>query len=126
MKPILCLDFDGVIHSYTSGWQGIDVVPDPIVPGALAFMLEALHHFDVVIFSSRSRNSQGINAMREWLKKEAGNTWYESLEGPGIEDVRFVTEKPAAIVTLDDRAITFTGVFPAISQLQSFKPWNKG
>jgi len=28
-KPILCLDFDGVIHSYSSGWKGADVIPDP-------------------------------------------------------------------------------------------------
>ena len=28
-KPILCLDFDGVVHSYTSGWKGADVIPDP-------------------------------------------------------------------------------------------------
>ena len=53
-KPTLVLDFDGVIHSYTSGWKGADVIPDPPVDGAIAFMLGALLHFDVVIFSSRS------------------------------------------------------------------------
>jgi hypothetical protein len=26
-KPILCLDFDGVLHSYSSGWKGADVIP---------------------------------------------------------------------------------------------------
>ena len=28
-KPTIILDFDGVIHSYTSGWQGADVIGDP-------------------------------------------------------------------------------------------------
>ena len=124
-KPILCLDFDGVVHSYTSRWQGADVIPDPPVPGAIAFMLGALHHFDVTIFSSRSNQPGGLAAMQKWLKEHAGNAWYESPEGPGLEDVRFVTEKPPAMVTLDDRALTFTGIFPAISQLKAFKPWNK-
>lgn len=124
-KPILCLDFDGVIHSYTSRWQGADVVPDPPVEGALAFMLGALHHFDVVIFSSRSHQAGGINAMKDWLKKHAGGCWYESPAGPGIEDVRFVKEKPPAMVSIDDRALTFTGTWPALADLQAFKPWNK-
>lgn len=125
MKPILCLDFDGVIHSYTSRWQGADVVPDPPVDGAIAFMLEALEHFDVTIFSSRSNQPGGLEAMRSWLKHHAGGCWYESPAGPGLEDVRFVTEKPPAMVTLDDRALTFTGSWPAMQALLSFKPWNK-
>jgi hypothetical protein len=124
-KPILCLDFDGVIHSYSSGWKGADIIPDDPVDGAIAFMLDALRRFDVVIFSSRSNQKGGINAMRAWLKGHAGNAWYESPCGAGIEDVRFVTEKPAAMVTIDDRAVTFTGQWPCVADLLAFKPWNK-
>lgn len=124
-KPILCLDFDGVVHSYQSRWLGAAVIPDPPVEGAIAFMLEALNHFDVVIFSSRSNQPGGTEAMVEWLKYHAGQTWYESPAGPGLESVRFVKEKPPAMVTLDDRAITFTGEWPSMASLNSFKPWNK-
>jgi hypothetical protein len=124
-KPILCLDFDGVIHSYSSGWKGADVIPDPPVEGAIAFMLNALHHFDVVIFSSRSNQAGGLKAMQQWLRQHAMGAWYESPAGPGLEDIRFVTEKPSAMVTLDDRAITFEGTWPHIETLKTFKPWNK-
>src|SRR5271163_3111820 len=91
-KQILCLDFDGVIHSYTSGWKGADVISDPPVPGAIAFMLSALIYFKVVIFSSRSHQRGGTDAMRRWLKEQAGNTWYETPAGPGLEEIAFVTE----------------------------------
>src|SRR5882672_3079773 len=37
-KPILCLDFDGVLHSYSSGWKGADVIPDAPTPGMAAFL----------------------------------------------------------------------------------------
>ena len=66
-KPILCLDFDGVIHSYTSGWQGARSIPDMPVLGALEFIVEALNHFQVCIYSSRSRYLGGKRAMKRWL-----------------------------------------------------------
>ncbi len=124
-KPILCLDFDGVLHSYSSGWKGADVIPDPPVAGAIAFMLSALHHFQVVIFSSRSHQAGGQTAMQKWLRESAGSAWYESPAGPGIEDVRFVNEKPPAMITIDDRALTFDGTWPDIEALKAFQPWNK-
>ena len=119
-KPILCLDFDGVIHSYASGWQGADVVTDPPVPGAIQWLKLAILVFDVQIFSSRSNHEGGIEAMRGWLSK-----WEEKECDSGVlvSAVSFPKEKPPAHVTLDDRAITFTGRWPYLSDLVAFKPW---
>lgn len=125
-KPTLCLDFDGVVHSYSSGWKGARNIPDPPVDGALSFMAEALvSGWDVVIHSSRARYWGGISAMRAWLKAYAGNMYYDSPAGDGLERVRFVRWKPSALVTLDDRAITFDGTWPSLDTLRSFQPWNK-
>jgi hypothetical protein len=124
-KPILCLDFDGVIHSYSSGWKGADVIPDPPVEGAISFMLGALRHFDVQIYSSRSNQTGGIRAMNNWLREYAGAAWYETPDGPGLEDVKFPKAKPAAFIGIDDRVLTFDGTWPELKTLQEFKPWNK-
>lgn len=127
-KPILCLDFDGVIHSYKSGWKGARNIPDLPVEGAIDFMLEALRAgWDVVIHSSRARYWGGIRAMRGWLKEHAGMAWYEAGLGmfDGLEMVRFARWKPSALITIDDRAITFTGRWPTMQSLKDFKPWNK-
>jgi hypothetical protein len=124
-KPILCLDFDGVIHSYTSGWQGPAIIPDPPVPGAIAFILQALQHFDVVISSSRCSQKGGIAAMKAYLYHHGDAAYRECPDGPGLEAVRFSVEKPPAMVTIDDRALTFDGIFPTSEMLLAFKPWNK-
>lgn len=125
-KPILCLDFDGVIHSYSSGWKGAKVILDPPVPGAMAFLEKAVDHFTVHIFSSRSNQEGGLKAMMEWtlnhLHREvplAANSTFVDIVWP--------TEKPAAMVSIDDRAITFSGDwsdYDPVALLQ-FKPWNK-
>lgn len=124
-KPILCLDFDGVVHSYSSGWKGADTIPDLPVEGAIAFMLGALRHFDVAIYSSRSAQPSGVAAMKRWLRHHAGQAWHETPDGPGLEDVRFPVSKPAAFVSIDDRALTFDGTWPDFQTLKEFVPWNK-
>lgn len=123
-KPILCLDFDGVIHSYTSPWKASDIIPDPPVPGALEFIQEATKNFRVCIYSTRSNTESGLRAMQYWLEdhiiKEYGSSnlsWHRQIEFP--------SSKPSAIVTLDDRALTFDGTWPSMETLLSFKPWNK-
>ncbi len=121
-KPILCLDFDGVIHSYSSGWKGARNIPDPPVPGALDFICEALANgWDVVIHSSRSRHWGGITAMRKWLRQHAGNQW--DCIGASICDVRFARFKPSALLTIDDRAMRFSGAWPSMEACKEFKPF---
>lgn len=120
MKPILVLDFDGVIHSYTSGWKGADNIPDPPVDGAIMFIDRALDHFKVAVFSSRSAQPGGTHAMRKWLRKH----WLEAgLPGDREAMIEWPIEKPAAFLTIDDRALPFDGTWPDIEELKNFEPW---
>ena len=148
-KPILCLDFDGVLHSYSSGWKGPRNIPDPPVPGAIEWLRHALYYFDVQILSSRSHYWFGRAAMRRWLilhmtewldshvqrgwpplpgiDLDWGEPYDDALRHAAESVVRLVgfpLHKPPAMVTLDDRAIQFTGDWPSIESLLAFKPWH--
>ena len=121
-KPILCLDFDGVIHSYASGWKGADIIPDPPVAGAADFIVAAQEHFAVAIYSSRSGQTGGIDAMKRYVHKAIIDADHD---GSAFDIIQWPTEKPPAQITIDDRALTFDGTWPRIDDLRSFQPWNK-
>ena len=121
MKPILCLDFDGVCHEYTSPWEAAHIIPDPAVPGLFEFLSQALRVFEVHIFSSRS--PAGIPAMKEWFARQL--TLQTPLPAVDLDLLKFPVEKPPAKVTLDDRALTFTGAWPDVDYLLDFSPWNR-
>jgi hypothetical protein len=125
-KPILCVDFDGVIHAYTSKWTDARTISDGPVPGAFDFLIAAQEHFYVVVYSSRSKDVEAIYAMRDWMRKHAGPEYYgKKWSDTSLENVEFVHEKPAAFLTIDDRAFLFEGTWPDPAKLRDFKPWNK-
>ncbi|MFW5957773.1 MAG: hypothetical protein ACOCQ0_01330 [Desulfosalsimonas sp.] len=137
-KKILALDFDGVIHSYESGWQGARNIPDPPVPGAFEWIERFIRNYctqpeeirtlcpelaegdwEVHIFSSRSHQFGGRRAMKKWMLHHGFFPLY-------MEVIRWPARKPPAAVTIDDRALTFTGRFPYPDEIVNFHPWNKG
>ena len=135
-KPILCLDFDGVIHSYTSGWKGADVIPDAPTPGMAAFLDKAVEFFEVHIFSSRTHQPGGVQAMQAFIWDALAHHFDCPFAGDprdleraiAIRDaLKYPTEKPAAMVSIDDRALCFTGNWNDFDpqRLLEFKPWNK-
>ncbi len=120
----IAVDFDGVLHSYSSGWQGVGVASDPPVPGAMAWLCAAVNEFDVAIYSSRSASIRGQIAMRRWLQEHLAKE--RGQEGLDTYDmIRWPVTKPSAFLTIDDRAHCFEGVFPDAKEIRAFKPWNK-
>lgn len=125
-KPILCVDFDGVIHSYTSGWKGIDIIPDPITTGFFEWLETADPVFSVCIYSSRSKEARGIKAMQEYVSNAAIDHYGDNVP-QHVDNLWYAHEKPAAFMTIDDRAVQFTGDWNKLHPLDliNFKPWNK-
>ena len=117
-KPVrktVIFDFDGVIHSYKSGWQGVTNIPDPPVEGVKEAIREIRHAgYYVVVVSTRCYQEGGIEAIEAYLDKY------------GIVVDEITDEKPPAIVQIDDRAICFDGCSKSLlEKINTFKPWNK-
>jgi hypothetical protein len=108
-KPTLAIDFDGVLHRYT-GWTGDTKLSAPI-PGAVDFCCRAKERFHLVVYSARAADPEQKRAIGYWLSQH------------GFPVMYVVSEKPPAIVYLDDRAWLFNGVWPDIDALVAFRAW---
>ena len=93
----VCLDFDGVIHSYRSGWKGVENIPDPPIHGAREAIAHLRKRYRVVVHSARGNTQVGREAIARWLAKH------------NIEVDEISETKPPAFVYVDDRGIAFNG-----------------
>ena len=67
-KPNVVFDFDGVIHSYMSGWKGVAEIPDQPVPGIREAIAELRQlGYRVVVVSTRCSTAEGMGAVRRYL-----------------------------------------------------------
>jgi len=106
MKTV-SIDFDGVIHAYSQGWQDGSCYDGPM-PGAIDGIKALLSDYAVFILSTRDPNQ-----IIEWFGKHAP----EIPCGPIEDEEKFwnkqgilgvTNRKLAAMVYIDDRAFVFT------------------
>ena len=118
----IAIDFDGVLHLYSKGWNGWEIY-DPPVPGAKEAMqkLKAQGH-TLYIFSTRSNKIFRKNDPVDHNK--AMKTW---LEEHGIPfDKIWTFGKPMADIFIDDRAIGFRGDWDqTVQEVEGFKVWTQ-
>ncbi len=96
-RRTICLDFDGVLHSYRSGWCGSEVIPDPPIHGTREAVARLRQQYRVVVHSARCRTEAGLRAVQHWLHKHE----------IAVDEV--CEHKPPAHIYVDDRAVRFRG-----------------
>lgn len=102
-KLSLAVDFDGVIHKYSKGWQGGDIY-DPPMDGALESLKKLHSDFNIIIFTTRlspafNDTEKQKAAMNEWFTK------YGFIKGEHFDEM--TGSKPRAHIYLDDRGMKF-------------------
>ena len=117
-RKIIAVDFDGVLHSFASGWTTSTDLPDPPTEGAIAWLSALINSpYKIVIFSSRNEDWRAIQAMQRWLIKYGMNQL-------NVGKLQFPTKKPACHILIDDRCFCFKGKFPTLDELDKFSPWH--
>ena len=113
-KKTIALDFDGVLHTYESGWNG-PMPKDPPVKGSQEFVQKLIDKkYEVVIFSTRANTKKGKEGIEKWLKEN------------NFPKLKVTNKKAHAEVYVDDRAINFKGNFKNIlEKIEKFKSWTK-
>ena len=127
MKPTICIDFDGVIHSYEHGWRNGEIY-GTVTPGFFEWADRMKDAFKLVVYSSRSKDMDMRGKMYQWMQTMVAR-WanFDGHSTLNIDDFEFAHEKPSAFMTIDDRCICFDGDWSKITaeRIFNFKPWNK-
>ena len=108
-KPLVCVDFDGVLNDY-EGWRGPNYMYKPL-PGTKEFLKKLSEKYTVGIFSTRDPFR-----LRQWL--ELYHIPYDKL---------VKGRKVPALAYIDDRALRFDGNYDKVLyELERFKThWEK-
>lgn len=129
LRQTICLDFDGVVHHYITPWVSPTIISDDVTPGFFEWADQVYPYFNLVIYSARSKEPGGIEAMQTWLVEQRSKWEVAGGVSPTGKPATFSfsTGKPAAILYVDDRGLRFEGDWSTltIESLKAFLPWNR-
>ncbi len=144
-RPLkIAIDFDGVLHSYASGWTG-QIPFDPPVDGAQNFCEQLLMEgYHVVIFTARVHPELGVGNIQRFisysektrdgwnplpdrgpvLAEEGIRDWLQHWNFPeGMLQCEITHKKEHADLFIDDRAYRFDGSFvAALEYIEKINP----
>lgn len=129
---IIAVDFDGVIHSFTTPWTNVLEINDPIVPGAAEWLTMLTKYYKVILHTCRLSWKPGEEYHEDVLISDRIIKIKQFLASNNvsmtvIEKLEFHTTpgKPYANIYVDDHGYRFTGEFPSNETLDELKPWNR-
>ena len=102
-KKTICLDFDGVLHAYSRGWQDGSIYDGPI-NGALDAVRRLSESFTLVVQTSR----KNLEDVVTWLDKHS------------FPMMAVTNNKPPALVYIDDRGLRFTNWDDTLAFVEKF------
>jgi hypothetical protein len=104
-RKTISIDFDGVIHKYSKGFQGLDNAYDPPMEGA-EYALKELYDegYTLKILSSRPKE-----VIYPWLKKYGLSQYITEVSN----------HKFPATIYIDDRGMLFKNWEQCLTELQS-------
>ena len=109
-RPKVCIDFDGVLNTYT-GWKGENELYKPRI-GTEEFLQTLHNEYTVTIFTTRNKEK-----IQDWLEKHCLDIYVD----------RITNIKEPALAYIDDRAICFNGDYEkTMNELRNFRAhWEK-
>lgn len=119
-KKTICIDFDGVIHDYSKGFQGADEFGQMIPNADAGTSVLKQKGWTIIIFTTRKKTDK----LEKWLKDH--NITYDYInENPNQPEN--TSGKLIADVYLDDRGICFRGVWDQwlVREILDFEPWEE-
>lgn len=139
MKKTITIEFDGCICRQPCDPDYEGKAEGPPVPGAMAFIVEALDRYCVVVCSPRAVNQGGIGVMWDYLRDgmaeyyagQIRQAWPEGQESAiraaahnkasdTVRRIDFVKARPVAHLNIDPRAYRFVGVWPSMDAVEAF------